>query len=1036
MKPTTLIISAFGPYANKVEIDFSKLGDKGLFLITGNTGAGKTTIFDAICFALYGRASGANRTGDMLRSQFAPPDVATFVKLTFTHTNKQYTITRNPEYSRPKKRGTGTTTQPADASMELPNGKAITGMNEVSDYIKGLLGLDYNQFKQIAMIAQGDFLKLLLASSEERGSIFRKIFNTAIYQNLQEKLRLMTRQKNEERNQTLTLLNKNVSDITVDDESLEQWSSIKENHEYKADEVMEFLTRLIALQKEKLSQLDKQKIELQNQKLEAQKKLELAKKNNQSLDEYKAVKAELNRLEGLKAEKQAEAERVAFAKLMQKRLVPEFNEYDKLKAEFTLIDTQLKSKKQTIEVCNQQYTEAQKNVSQAELQLPEKEKCRVEAVKLAQQEESYDKLDLLNTEINKLTLDISKLKVNINELNTNQEKYTKKLTATAKYIEENANAPAVLEQTKAELAENTKRKTDIKRLEILVKDKSENRKKWVKLSEKLQKQDSLCTAVAKKYEESESKFYMAQAGMLAQKLEDGKRCPVCGSIVHPFPAKQEENVLTKAELDELKAELEQNRTERTNLSTSIEALNSEVNILNSNINDYCQQLNIDVNLLQDLAEIILQCNANEKQLNEKITELENTLVLLDKAKQQHKIAEKALSEVVVQLQSNNVELSRLDASLAEKTKQYSQLKAQLQYSSKTELTQKIKELKAEADKIEKEAQTAKESLEAVVKKLNLLQGEITQLTASRLQAHKKAKKQSDIIQIIFNELGIDYKEYEQRKMTDQEIVRAENNLEQYKESLAKVQSSAEVYQKQLKGIEYVDLTQLQLSCNDIDENYTAVEASFVASYTAYKNNQTNTSAIEKAYKTLVKQTEECAMLKNLSDTANGSLIGKDKIAFEQYIQGAYFQQIIAQANVRLSAMTAQRYELVHRTQSSNGRKAGLELDVLDHYTNSLRNVKSLSGGESFKASLAMALGLSDVIQQQAGGIQIDAMFVDEGFGSLDDESLNTAIAVLNQLTHGNRLVGIISHVNELKSSIDHKIIVNSSPFGSSVNVVV
>ncbi|MEE0264039.1 MAG: SMC family ATPase [Acutalibacteraceae bacterium] len=1037
MKPTTLIISAFGPYANKVEIDFSKLGDKGLFLITGNTGAGKTTIFDAICFALYGRASGVNRTGDMLRSQFAPPEVPTFVNLTFTHANKQYKITRSPEYHRPKKRGTGTTLQPADASIELPDGKVVTGMGEVSDYVMRILGLDYSQFKQIAMIAQGDFLKLLLASSEERGNIFRKIFNTAIYQSLQEKLKLMLREKTEERNQTLFVLNKSVNDITADESRLEQWEAVKENYEYKADEVIEFLTELIVLQKEKLAELEQQKVKLENERIEAQKRLELAKKNNRLIEEYQAVKAELNRLAGLKTEKQATAERVAFAKLMQKRLVPEFNEYDKLKQEYTMVDTQLKAKNKATEVCEQQLAAAQENLSKAELQLPKKEVCREEAVKLTQQEESYDKLDMLSTEINRLTADILKLKTSIKELDINREKHTQKLKATAQYIEENTKAPAVLEQTKAELAENIKRKTDIQRLEKLVKDREENRKKWVNLSEKLQKQDRQCMAVAKEYEEAESKFYMAQAGMLAQKLEEGKRCPVCGSIMHPFPAQQEENVLTKEELDSLKAKLEQNRTERTNLSTSIESLNSEVKILNGNINDYCQQLNIAVDSLQDLPKIYLQCCVNENYLGAKLKELESTITLLEKARQQQKTAEDSLNAVTAQLQINNVEVSKLEASLAEKTKQYSQLKAQLQFSSKTELALRIKELKAEADKIEKEAHTAKEELEAVMKQLNLLQGEITQLTVARAQSHKKALEQSKVIQAVMDELEIAGRdEYEQRKMSELEIARAESDLEKYKESVAKAESSTEVYEKQLKGIEYVDLTQLQLSCADADRRYKAVENSFVTSHTEYKNNQANAGIIEKAYKTLAKQSEECSMLKNLSDTANGTLAGKEKLAFEQYIQGAYFQQIIAQANVRLSAMTAQRYELVHGTQTSSRRKAGLELDVHDHYTNSIRSVKSLSGGESFKASLAMALGLSDVIQQQAGGIQIDAMFVDEGFGSLDDESLNTAIAVLNQLTHGNRLVGIISHVNELKSSIDSKIIVNSSPFGSSVSVVV
>ena len=326
MKPTKLIISAFGPYANEVEILIPKHGGKGLFLITGNTGAGKTTIFDAICFALYGKASGPNRTGEMMRSQFAPSDIPTFVKLTFTHASKEYTITRNPEYQRPKKRGTGTTTQTADASLDLPTGKVVTGMNEVSDYVKTILGLDCNQFKQIAMIAQGDFLKLLLAGSDERGDIFRKIFNTSIYQNLQEKLRRMTKQKEEERNHTLFMLDKGVNDIIPNENSADEWNILKASYEYKADEIIEFLTTLVTSQQAKLTQLEQKKTKLQQQHLQAQKNLEIAENNNRQLDEYKKAQNELKNLLALKDSKKAQSERTAFAKQLQKKLVPEFTE--------------------------------------------------------------------------------------------------------------------------------------------------------------------------------------------------------------------------------------------------------------------------------------------------------------------------------------------------------------------------------------------------------------------------------------------------------------------------------------------------------------------------------------------------------------------------------------------------------------------------------------------------------------------------------------------------------------------------------------
>lgn len=1037
MKPTKLIISAFGPYANEVEVDFSQLGGKGLFLITGNTGAGKTTIFDAICFALYGKASGSNRTGEMLRSQFAQSDVPTFVKLTFTHANKEYTITRNPEYPRKKKRGTGTTTQPADASLEMPMGKVITGMNEVSDYVKDILGLDCNQFKQIAMIAQGDFLKLLLASSDERGDIFRKIFNTSVYQTFQDRLKVMTKQKTDERNQTLFIINNSVNNIVPDEEFIDAWNNIKGSCEYKSKEVVELLSNIISAQQVKLTKLEEQKSKLQEQHLQAKKNLEIAEKNNKSLDEYKIVKQRLDTLVSIKNKKKQQSENTKFAKRLQQKLVPEFNEYDKLKAEYELSRSELEDKKLAIEKAEKQYKEAENSLTQAKQKEPKKEECREEAIRLNQQQESYNELDSLNNEINSLSADKDKTLNNLNTLSKSKDEWTIKLKKTVEYIEANSNASALLEQSKTELSLNKNKKDDIQRLDKFFNDKITNRKKWRDLSQKLENQDKLCTATAKDYENAESKFYMAQAGMLAQKLEDGKRCPVCGSIVHPFPAMQEPDVLTKSELDALKAKLENYRSERTSLSSNIEALNSEVNIINKNIKDYCLKLNVEATDLPELPKILLQCNNTEVQLNTRIKELKNILVLLDKAKQQQKKAEDTLNIVTAQLQSADIEKSRLEVALAEKTKQYSQLKAQLQYSSKAELLNKITALKNEADKIEKEIEIAKNSLDTAIKNLSTLKGENTQLIIKQNQAYKKALVQADNIKLVMNELGIsERKDYEQRKMTESEIATSEKDLDEYKEELAKAKSSTVVYEKQLKDIEYVDITQLKSSCNAISDSFKKIDNKYISYHTDFKNNQSNAKIIEQSYQTLEKQTEICIMLKNLSDTANGSLIGKDRIAFEQYIQGAYFQQIIAQANIRLSAMSSERYELVHRTQSSNGRKAGLELDILDHYTNSIRSVKSLSGGESFKASLSMALGLSDVIQQQAGGIQIDAMFVDEGFGSLDDESLNTAITVLNQLTDGNRLVGIISHVNELKASIDNKIIVKSSPFGSSVSVVV
>lgn len=746
MRPLKLVMSAFGPYAGKTEIDFEKLGTQGLYLITGDTGAGKTTIFDAIIFALYGEASGSFRDASMFRSKYALPETPTYAELTFAYSGKTYRVCRNPEYMRPKDRGEGFTVQRADAALTFPDGHVITKVKDVTAAVTELIGLNRNQFMNIAMIAQGDFQNLLMAKTEERGKIFREIFHTKAYQILQERIKTDALAK-------------------------------KTEYEDAVKRILQYMDGVRVPQEHPCRAL-----------------LEIAVKSR-SADNTAEFLKELS----------------AFIEEDGKTLAALSADMKKAEEELEQVNQRLGSAR-AAQRAAQQMQAAQEAIAREEKRLP-----ALKAAYAAEQEKK-DIREALAVEI---------------------ENDSRQLRIYKEAQQAHQNLKARLQRTQ----------------------------------EDYQRAASQADRLCLEYQQMERRFLDAQAGLLAAKLVEGEKCPVCGSVHHPQPAA----LATDAPTEELLRKKKERRD-------AAEA-------------DMVRQSNL-------AAGIRAQVQTAEETL----------------AKEQEKLVPE-------------------------------------------EVLQKKREKKRQMEQSFEQARNAYESSEKILEKNRAL---LATLTQHRMEdGADDMQALSDCRDTLLEKKAAVQERRESCSLRLQTNRRAADNISREAEALEKIQRK------------YI-------------------------------------------------------WMKALADTANGGLRQKDRITLETYIQMTYFERIIERANVRLMVMSGGQYELKRREEADRRTsQSGLELDVTDHYNGTVRSVKTLSGGETFMASLSLALGLSDEIQSQAGGIRLDTMFVDEGFGSLDEEALNQAVKALAELTEGRRLVGIISHVAELKERIESQIVVRKEPGSGS-----
>lgn len=905
MRPVYIRMSAFGPYAGIQELNMEELGAGGLYLVTGDTGAGKTTIFDAITFALYGEASGDSREAGMLRSKYADPSVPTEVELTFIYGGKTYKVCRNPEYERPTKRGTGMTMQKAEAELIYPDGRVVTKPKDVTAAVTEIMGVNREQFCQIAMIAQGKFRDLIEKGTTERQKIFREIFRTAPYQQVQDilkgKYRALERECETLRESVKQyiqgiLWNKDASEETPVEEVMELLTEQnKADQEIQAGLLEELQQKEQVLQKIR-SELERDRERKKRQKLY----LELQDKRQEQQEQLVEVR---RRYQG-EQEKGPERQRIGDEISRLESLMPQYLHLEELKKN----ERADQDEREKLSGKQRQY-EAKQEELKGKIQ-----EGREAGESLADAPEEYQKL-LFESE--------------------KHQKYMERLQNLLKVI---------LQYEKLQQ-------------DLLVKQRE-----YRTVRDRVQKKES-------EYRVKNQAFLDEQAGILAQTLVEDQPCPVCGSIHHPAPAEQNPGAPSKDELELLQQELEQCRVREAEASRKAGELLGNV---------------------QSRAESIKR-EAEGLELTGTLEEMKHQLANLQK-----------------QGQTTEKQLQQEKGLASEKVKQ------------KDMWNRLLPEQEKALEKVTEELQQIRERQAAVESKRKAAGEEIQRLTGVLPYPGQKEAQEKHIELV--------QKQNEMKRQLEQ----AEKAVQTAEVEIAGTEGRLKELRQQLEEAVEADTEALRQKQAEIETEKAACEERGKELHHRIQNNQSVLKNLQNRSKELVEKEKQYTMVRSLAVTALGNIPGKEKIMLETYVQMTYFDRIIARANTRLMVMTGGQYEMKRRRGSSNLRsQSGLELDVIDHYNGSERSIRTLSGGESFQASLSLALGLADEIQASAGGIRLDTMFVDEGFGSLDSESLEQAVQALAGLAESKRLVGIISHVDELKNRIDRQIVVKKERSGGS-----
>lgn len=868
MKPQKLIISGWGPYKDKNSIDFTGFTGRNLFLVTGQTGAGKTTIFDAITYALYGTLSGEIREKGTVRSDFADSDTITFVELYMTHKDEEYHILRNPEYMRPKKRKNGVgelTKEKENATLTLPDGSIIAGAGDVTERMTEILRMDVYQFKQISMIAQGEFSRLIFASPVEKTAIFRELFDTGIYAALQAKLKEKAGDVYKEYMEYHSKMEENVHMLTLEDEAWQQVITQPTLDFEMAERVLKELEG----QKEKVLQdLQTADERLEEEVLELQKKITLVRTQNECFAEYERTEQKIEKLKEKKGEITGMGERIAAA---EKALSLSYEE-------------------KAIEAQQKEWAKILDRLAKTRQNQQQVEKTLQELKPLAEHQAQIERGYLLLQKV---------------------------------------------EETESES-------------EALRGQKETAEEELCKLKKTYEEQQNQTDRLRREYEDADSRYRRAVVGVAARLVREGEPCPVCGAVEHPSVAVISEDIPDEEGLSRLK---------KTYDSSA------------------------------------LQCNTLFRETLQKKNEVEN----------------------------RTAKLSEMSEQMANFHQQYDAL---------TEIAREF---------LKKERYHNKDFFDRQIKQYGEamgMSGEMERRIQEYAQEEKQAKDNLDQQKEAFEEAVLrggfaDIETYHHALLPGDEIEMLRSRIINHqKEEAAATQLCAHL-KEQLQGKERVDEQPLQNSFIEKQEEKRNLDLTLRSRNNQLQQIHAGFVGIHEKRVRSDRLAKEYGIRKDLDDLASGN--NSKRLVFEQYVLAGYFEQILFTANQRLKTMTDGRYELRRAAQMTDGRrKDNLEITVMDYYTGKERSVRTLSGGETFKASLSLALGLSDCIQARSGGILVETLFIDEGFGALDEESLDQACSTLQSLAEGNRMIGIISHVQELRERIENQIVVVKTNHGSRI----
>lgn len=1056
MKPTKLIMGAFGPYAGeKTVIDFSCFEEKGLFLISGDTGSGKTTIFDAICFALYGKTSGRFRDTKSLRSEYAGAEAETFVDFYFTHQGKHYHVWRRPEYERSKKRGSGVTSVREKAILYAGDDVPVEGTSQVNDAVKELLHIDEKQFKQIVMIAQGEFWALLNAKTDERTKILRTIFQTSGYNYmeylLKDRMDASQRLKAKTEDSILQYLDDAVLD--PEDEMAEAFAEMMAGAKqtgsvWNLKEICGILKAGIASDRARLKDCEIDLKELETEYDRNKTDLATAEINNAFIKRLASLKSKEGELKERKREIDGKELLLSRQKLASREVKPLFEAWQEKKKALRTLELQTAKKQADVEKAGREAEKAEKALREAGAEKIMAEQYRRRAEKIEEEEEKYRQRDKLAGELKTLRKTAECFAEEENSLAERAQRLKERIQLLREDIGKLRDAPenlAALRSLGDRYRLLQKRMDGILRQEV-----TERNRKTAELTEK---QTAYQTAFDA-YEQANLERIKAErildncrAGLLARKLKEGEKCPVCGSLHHPEAASVPKEAVSEEAFQALKEREDALQKEKAAANAAAEsaktALETYEERLQANILECLKDKLLDgFEAPESLEQLIRQAESAGERLTEAIKENNLRLAVLEKnstsLKEAEKDLEKALGPDTESLQRDREEFAeRKQQTETAKTEKEAVLRtlSKLSFESWAEASSERDKARGESERILDQLSRREEAKRAAEQLLASEKSALATMEAGLAKEKtEEAEKRRKLEEAIWLNRFASVEEMQRLVLPESSLSEAEEEINRYRQEAETNKKQLEDAQRDAKGRMAVDVEALKEKCRLQLESLNEKRHAVHTVQNRISGNLDKLKKVESRAGELEKARRENAICSRLYNLVKGKT-GNGKITLEQYIQAAGFDGIIAAANRRLIPMSNGQFEL-YRQADSLGLKSNtfLDLEVLDHATGHRRPVGNLSGGESFKASLSLALGLSDTVSRNLGGIQMDALFVDEGFGTLDRKSIDSAMDILTNLSGRNKLVGIISHREELMESIPQQIRVEKTKAGSQLTV--
>ncbi|MEG0684905.1 MAG: SMC family ATPase [Coprobacillus sp.] len=1019
MKIISLTMNAFLAYKEKTIIDFEDMIDHGLYLISGPTGAGKTTIFDAITFALYGVASGSERNQAYFRSDFASEKDETYVELVFELHQHIYTIKRSPTYTRVGYK----TAKNANAMMSYDD-KVIEGVKEVNLKINELLGVDVHQFKQIVMIAQGEFTKLIYASSEEREKVLRHIFHSESLVSFENILKEETKKYKESyllsSQQIISqflLLSLPTDFINSHQDGFHPSyidEAILENEKYN----------LQYLEYQKNDKVQKQAFELKSQTFYQQ------QKQNESILEYQRLskqKQDLLFKKDYYASLQQDIHKLKVIEQNQS-LLYQYNQtlFKQQQTHLSLLNIQ-----KQYQDMKKEFIDIEKNYMNTSLFNQQKDQLLLEIKEIQQALLLQEKYQDINKQYQQSLKTCDTFKQQYQDLLSTHEKLSKRMERDQDNVNQLPDLQLTLQQNEQKVQEMNQRRISIHELSDLFDQYTSLQDNHFTIMNKYQKVSQEYFDIVQSYQYQDENFKQHQAGIIASSLQVGQPCPVCGSLEHPHKALLTTEVYDAKQLEELSQAVERCKEIKEDTYQEVLLENEHIQSIQTSIQLLKQQLHIEEQLskevfIQLLSNMLTYTQQGEKEYQNLYTEVE----YLKKVKRSLEQDQLILQDQTKQLESTLEKIHTLEKELTSYQTQLVQFETS-PYIHSLSLKEQYEEKQITLNKLEKQIKDDNENYHRCLKDLSLLEHQDVQL-----------QEEQQSLNQLYSELDQQYQHFIQSSFQNTEefhyyekmIKTLQDKEKEYQDYLILQQtlSSQMNSLKDYQGLEIVDISMQKEELDILEKQREDVLKEINVCLHTYQQNQSLIQTIKKTYQQNQSIFEKYTMYQDLSDMTSGK--NAQRLSFERYVLSAYFEHILEYANIEFLKMSGGRYALYRKQETKGAKQQGLDLSVLDYETGMMRDIQSLSGGESFKAALSLALGLSAMIQSYAGGIELNTLFIDEGFGSLDSESIDQALSVLLDLKNDNKVIGIISHVSELKERISTQIVVDKTKQGSFLHV--